>query len=145
MEAAERIRRALHDADLAERQEVSGWLAGQPDEALAGLLPLLTAGLREGAPLVQRRAAGLLGVLGPRAAAAVPELLAALASRRWTVREAVAEALGQVGAGAEEVRQALARAALHDRNALVREAAAVGLGRLGADAARKALAPGLRH
>jgi hypothetical protein len=79
--------------------------------------------------MVQRRAAQVLGALGPRAAESLSALTEALKAPRWTVREAAAQALGRVGAGLVSARLTLVECALHDSTALVRDAAAEALAR----------------
>jgi HEAT repeat protein len=73
-----------------------------------------------------RIAAETLGRLGNRRA--VPELVEALSHDDWTVREAAATALGELGATVVEDR--LRAMSLHDPNRAVREAASGALARL---------------
>jgi hypothetical protein len=78
----------------------------------------------------QYRAAEALAKLGPAAAEAVPDLLAALKSREELVRTAAAEALGKIDPTAKGVVSALT-GLLKDSKESVREAAAVALERAG--------------
>jgi HEAT repeat protein len=135
---------ALLDVSVARREAAARGLRG-----LAGgaVLADLVGALRHAVVGVCRRAAVLLGQCGPAAAGAAPDLAAVLSDPGWTVREAAARALGEIGGGlAPALRQGLVRSTLHDRNRLVRDAAAEALARLGEDAAVVAeLRGALRH
>jgi HEAT repeat protein len=143
---AELLRIALHDRSVARRHAAARGLvrSGAAESAVrAGL----AGALRHAAVDVRRRAAVLLGQLGPTAAGVAPDLTEALRDPGWTVREAAARALGAIGIGLPpSIRQCLVRSALHDRHRLVRDAAAEALARLGEDAVVVAeLRGALRH
>jgi HEAT repeat protein len=143
---AELLQTALHEHDFRRSQAAARALSACPAADLAPCVPEIAAALCHPDPLVQRRAAQALAVLGPAAASAVPALIEALSARRWTMREAAAQALGRVGGSSAALRAALVTSALHDRTALVREASTLALGQLGeALAARGDLLAGLRH
>jgi CubicO group peptidase (beta-lactamase class C family) len=95
------------------------------------------AALRDPDAGVRERAAEVLGMLGPGAAAAVPALVRSFSDADPYVQGKAAEALGRIG---REAVPALSRA-LEDRERTVRWCAAIALGRMGA-AARDA-APAL--
>ena len=80
-------------------------------------------GLRDAAWEERWRAARALGLIGPGAAPAVPDLIAGLADPSDRVRREAARALGRIGPGAEAALPAL-QAARRDSNDTVREAAA---------------------
>ncbi len=82
---------------------------------------------------VQTQGAYGLGLLGEKAAPAVPALAKALKANNVLVRQQAAGALGQVGPGAAEAVPALVEA-LADPEWTVRRQAAVTLGRIGAPA-----------
>lgn len=111
------------------------------------LTALLAPGVRaqEGAEIPQPLLAAMHGsdpvarwdaiaALARQGSAAVPGLVAALASPRERVRQAAAIALGRIGPAAKPAEAALL-AALQDKDGDVREMAAQALGRTGADPA----------
>lgn len=134
---------ALYDADFRRAHAAArGILAPEVDRSLA--LAAFVAGLHHHDPLVRRRAAQALAVLGPAAASAAGALRAGLGDPSWTVREAVVPAVAQLAAGSVALGADLLDAALHDRSPLVREAAGGAVIRLGLVQA-PALVPALRH
>jgi HEAT repeat protein len=115
------VRTAL-DAAPREALAAARELARLPTDRLSPALAALAAALPSPSPPAQRRALLVCGVLGPRAAALMPDLLATLDSPRWAVREAALHALARIGPTNDAVRRRAADAAL-DRNAAVRDAA----------------------
>lgn len=88
--------------------------ADEADDKLAGRLAAVARDVRE--PLAARVAAArALGALGPRAAAAVPDLVGIVNRLRGDelepLQQAAIDALGQVGSAARDALPALARAA----------------------------------
>src|SRR6516164_2331190 len=78
---------------------------------------------------VRRNAAYALGKSGAQAVAAVPRLIKKLKDPEAAVREAVAQALGEIGLlGGEEMIPALTEALASDNSAAVRRNAAIALG-----------------
>jgi HEAT repeat protein len=112
---------------------------------LSALLPRLAQALADAHPQTARRAAGIHGLLGPLVRDNLPALLAALASKRWTVREAVVQALGRVATEDPSVRVALVRSALFDRVGAVREQAVSLLARWAKEALPEVRAALLHH
>jgi HEAT repeat protein len=87
--------------------------ADETDDVLAKRMSSLVRDFRQ--PLASRvEAARVLAKLGPRAAAAVPDLVAVLSRLRGTeqepLQEAIVEALGQIGSAAKTALPALAKA-----------------------------------
>lgn len=95
------------------------------------VVPRLQRALKE--PAVRRYAATALGEMGPKAAAAVPDMVAALDGESAEVREQILMAIGHVGEGIQAAAPA-AKAALADEDVHVKRAGIYVLGRLGADA-----------
>jgi HEAT repeat protein len=103
--------------------------AGRALEEVAGPEDVEALAHALGSPSSETRyhVARALGRLGPRAAAAVPVLTAALRDEDWEVRMESVWALSAVGTAARPALPPL-RDALSDRDAQVRAAAAVALG-----------------
>jgi HEAT repeat protein len=105
-------------------------------EALAaigrGSVPALGAMVFDACADTRFRAISAIGDIGPNAAAAIPDLVKALADPVDEVREAAAEALGKIGnvPGVTAAVDGLI-AALHDPECTVRTEAAESLGRMG--------------
>jgi HEAT repeat protein len=108
----------------------------------APAVPALVNGLRE--PNVAKHAARALGAMGPRAGAAVPDLIGVLQDRNGSaeVRAEAATALGRIaaqpgkeGAPGEDAAVDALSSVLADGNATVRQRAAVALGEIGPRAA----------
>ena len=79
-------------------------------------------------PTARMAAIRALGAFGPRAASAVPAIVAALQDQTWDGRDVAAESLGFIGDASPEVVRALCEA-LRDGDERVRMAAARALGR----------------
>ena len=135
-----RTRRLLGAALRAGR--LLGWMfwkkkTAAPADA-AALIDLtaktLRGALADPAKAVRAEAARALGVIGPMAAPAVPDLIALLADEDEAVRCHAAESLGKVGGPTEGVIGAL-EGVLVDISEAVRKAAAHTLGSLGHKAA----------
>lgn len=96
-------------------------------------------------PTARMAAIRALGAFGPRAAAAVPVIVAALQDQTWDGRDVAAESLGFIGQASPDVERALCEA-LKDGDERVRMAAARALGRCRAASqeAVKALAAALK-
>ena len=103
-EAIERLRQT----DDPSQQYYGAWWLGRNRSRHPEAVPLLRLALRQRRPrnpgagvednAVARNAARALGKLAPAAAAAIPDLLEALADADDGLREAVARALGELGA-----------------------------------------------
>jgi HEAT repeat protein len=113
------------ECDPAVMHEVIDVLASAGEAAT----PALIAALKR--PGIRGRAAILLGRLGPKASAAAPELVAAIADKDAEVRREVLYALGAIIADTGPVDPAIV-AALDDSDMRVRATAAYALGRAGA-------------
>jgi HEAT repeat protein len=96
-------------------------------------VPVLARALKKSDPLSRRHAAEALGLIGPAARQAAPDLIAALNDPNRAVRAAAAESLGTINAAGEPTVAALSHN-LADKQRLVRVAAAKSLGRFGAAA-----------
>ena len=128
---------ALRDADPEVLANVIDALATQAEAAL----PRATKALKNDE--LRLPAIMLLQRLGPKAAAAVPELVSVLKEdRRKEVRQAIIEALLAIGTASSESVPALV-SMLSDDNLDVRRGATFGLGRIGPPA-RSAL-PAIRR
>jgi len=88
--------------------------------------PYAPSAPQDRATMVRDIAADVLFDLGPEAAAAVPDLRAAMKDRRTSVRQTAARLLGRIGSGAKAAIPDL-RYALSDPSSAVREAAALAL------------------
>jgi HEAT repeat protein len=91
---------------------------GAPPE----VVPELSVLVASSDPVGARNAAFALGALGPRAAAAIPALIAALRHNAAAVRDAAVRALGEIGSRDDAVAAAL-RERLNDPEEQVRLAA----------------------
>jgi HEAT repeat protein len=124
---------ALDDADARVRAAAVASAVRAGTDATATVA--VEAGLRDESPAVRRRAAELVPELAPRAdrGSLARGLVDALDEHDATVIEAVAWALGELGADAvaADATAALARAATTHDDPLAREAAVAALGALG--------------
>ena len=123
------LMQALNDSDVCRLAvRVLGSIG--PDSATA--VPFLAQKLDGGCPWTCADAAKALRKIGP---AAVPALIEALASPNPTVKQAVAEALGAIGAEARNaVPTLINRLADEAEEDCVRREAALSLGRIGSQA-----------
>jgi HEAT repeat protein len=96
----------------AQQFNDSGWRP--PAEALGSL----RAALADTSPIVRSRVADVLGRCGPRAAEAVPELLANLTHKSAEARLTAAQALGQLGTDNASVLEALVTASADESDAV---------------------------
>jgi HEAT repeat protein len=95
--------------------------------------------IQTGDPVTSAGMAHALGLIGPEAASAVPELLLALRHKDPLVRYRAAEALGFIGPKASSTSAPALVHTLRDKDDDVRGAAARALGRLGASAPAEAI------
>jgi HEAT repeat protein len=93
----------------------------------ATVIPVLVRRMTGQADAVCRAAREALVRVGPAAVGALSE---ALAAPDRVIREAAADVLGEIGAGARDAVPALTRAAEQDGSGWVREAAARAIGRI---------------
>ena len=119
--------KAFESADEETRMAIFGAVAAVGEE----MVPRLQNALKE--PIARPYAAAALGDIGPKAAAAVPDMVAALDGESAEVREQILMAIGNISEGIQAAAPA-AKAALADEDADVRRAAIYVLGRLGPDA-----------
>ncbi|REJ64572.1 MAG: HEAT repeat domain-containing protein [Planctomycetota bacterium] len=118
---------ALASADEESRQAMLSTIARLGEK----VVPRLREALKnpEGRPYV----ATILGEIGPDAAPAVPDLVAALEGESADVRAQILFAIGNIGEGIAPAMSA-AQAALADEDVAVQRAAVYVLGRMGAEA-----------
>src|SRR5207302_8125944 len=85
---------------------------------------------------VERRRAALiaLGILGPKVPGVITGVSSGLNDSDAIVRRSAAQTLGEMGPGAKNAVDSLARTLESDKDQAVREVAAKALGRIGADA-----------
>ena len=132
---APQLTTCIADCDSGMIDEMMDVLAASGEAGLPGLIAALKR------PPARARAAALLEHLGPKAAPAVPELVAALSDKDSEVRREVLYALGAIIADKGPADPAIV-AALDDPEPAVRATAAYALGRAGPVA--KAAVPKLR-
>ncbi len=126
--------------------EADDQIADLAAEALGSIgpraVPALVTMLRTGRATVRVRALTALEKVGPKAAAAIPELLRALEDRDEAVRAAAAETMGAVGAGPRANAAMIPLLeALRDEDPIVRQQAAEALSQIGTGERREL--PGL--
>lgn len=121
----------LKDEDARTRKLALYGLRRMGEKA-APAVPRVIESLKEDKnPSVQAQTANTLGAIGPKASAAVPELVAAMKAPDSQVRRFAAIALGEIGVDNSEVSQVLA-AALTDSDETVRQYAKESLEKLDA-------------
>jgi HEAT repeat protein len=130
---------ALRQAALAALRRVA------PEAVLTALVDVLKApaGKDGPSPQTRRHACVGLGEMGPKAKAAVPDLVATLKDPNWIVREQAAVALGKIGPGAVAALPALQKA-ISDSDPDVRREALAAVRRIGPKAALGILLNSLR-
>jgi hypothetical protein len=136
VEVAEILNNPL-DSRTALAEEVL--LKMEPERSVRLLVELL----KNSAPGTRAGAAVALGVWGPRAGSAVPDLAAALRDSDGSVRAGAAKALKHTGPSARAAVPSL-KAALHDRDWAVRVEAAVTLVKVARSRRRPSTALGQR-
>jgi HEAT repeat protein len=105
-----------------------------PPDRVELVVSTLRATLSDSSTMVRLQAVTALGMIGPAAGAAIPDLMALLADSDETVRCCAAEALGKMGEKGPSAVPALAEL-LEDPSPAVKEAAADALGSLKDNAA----------
>lgn len=108
-------------------------------------VPVLRERLGDADPQVQEEALQSLGAYGPRALAAVPDLITFLGHERRSLRRVAASALGAVGPEAERAVPALTGILRQDPCEGVRAAAAYALARIARRTSLPALTRALSH
>jgi HEAT repeat protein len=116
------VRIALEDSDF-RRARAAGHELAQRTASTQATVDAFASALAHTSSELPRRAAQVLALFGEKAAPAAKALIDACSDRRWTVREAVVQALAAL-TGLPVVRDALLQLSLHDRVAHVRAAAA---------------------
>lgn len=116
--------KAFESADEASRTAIFDAVASVGEK----FIPRLQNGLKEAA--VRKYAARALGQIGPAAAVAVPDMVAAMEGESAEVREQILMAIGHIGEGIDGAAPA-AHAAFADDDPDVRRAAIFVLGQIG--------------